>query len=422
MKLKAIVVGVVFVIFILGMISANAITWHTYREDITITSGHVDISENKTIGFAGGITTGTRGESGSLTYNETYNFTLPTNIDNLTTMTFIIHNASGTADESMYFNLTVNGIGVNLSTLLEFDEVANVSKLMWTEAGGDVNDTWINYSFNATDISGDIGVITACLLNLTLEGVDATLDTTWLATLYNVTEYDVTIPTVGMSQAASFWTVNNSCNVSNALELVNLTGMVLNITYPGHTVGTPTASTLNFSADTAWGSTVNSINGSEEMYLQYQKRGPFVYDVDEEIDGNEHEVTIKLKCEEVLTSVVDWTIDPDDEKYDGFFDTLDFDTLNVKLGTVNKDWDQDGDSIELEDITVFDAIVNNKWIFTWTVSVPVIPAVPTMWDSFVSYMVANWLWVLGGIAVIGAVGGIYIYAVSGTSKPRKKKK
>lgn len=383
----ALAIGVLFAVIGLFFSSVSAVNWVTYREDISIASGFTDIAYNETIGYSGEDTK-TIGEQGAYTHNETHNYTLPISIDNLTTMTFLVYNNFPTDGQPIWFNLSINGVNLDFATEVNESEWGNATKADYEAAGGDIyNTTWINYSFNATYMDDSEEVVKkSCDLYLILETTDAQLNSTWLTNVLSHSEYDMTNPTVGYSKPSTYWNVNDTCNVSMNIWFTNATvamhNATFNITYPSHTVGTPTTTQFNFT-------TIES-NQSAQKYVQYQKYGPYVYSVDEEIDGKDHEVTIKLSSDELLTNCVYWTIDPDNEEYDGVFDTLNFNNLDIELNNVNQDWDQDGDSIELEDFTAFASIAGNKWVFTWTeAAVTPPPTGANIWDNIVDWMLAN---------------------------------
>ena len=383
MKRMALAIGVVLTIFFLVVSSASATTWYTYREDVAIGSGYADINLVYSTAY-GPVTPG---------LNVSGNITLPCNIGNLTTMNFSVYNGNIGAG---YYNLSVNGIGLNSSSTIAAGATNWTTFAQYTTAGGSSTLTYIAWSINCS---------VDTTFNVTIIGTDVTLDTTWLDTVITVQEKDLTTPTVGMSQPASFWTVNDSCNVTSNLAVVNLSNVVFNVTYPGHTVGTPSTTTFTI-AELA-------VVGTNEQYTQYQKRGPYVYDVDGEISGRTHEVTIKLNCEELLTNIVDWSVYPADDKYDGAFETLDYNTLDVEQNGVGRDWEQG--SIELEEFTVFSSIFNNRWVFTWTEPSVVPPVTPDLWDGFVDWMnddsigIPNWLGILVVIALIAMIGIVYSY-------------
>jgi len=93
-KQKTLVVGLLLVVFILSVGSANAYIWKTGRNDATITSGYVDISDTLTLSD---YTVPSASVSGVVK--------LPTSIENLTFMRFNVSNAGAS---NLSFNLTVN--------------------------------------------------------------------------------------------------------------------------------------------------------------------------------------------------------------------------------------------------------------------------------------------------------------------------
>lgn len=393
MKRTAVAVGVSLAIFLLLVSSVSATTWYTYREDVAISSGYCDI--NSVIKLDNVPTWG----------NVSGNISLPCNIDNLSAMNFSVYNVTG-ADCGSHngggqtYNLTVNGIDVNSTSWINSSNQINWTSLThYTAQGGSVTVKYISWVFDCS-FQG--------ILNITIVATDATLSSTYLANNLTMKEKDLTTPTVGMSQPAAFWTVNDSINVTANPYLFDLTDLTLNITYPGHTVGTPTTTTATV--------TTLAVNGTAtDRYVQYQKRGPFVYDVDEDIDGRSHEVTIKLSCQELLTNVVDWTVYIDEDKYDDAFDTLNYNTLDVELNGVDQDWDEG--SVELEDFTVFASIAGNKWVFAWTTAIAPAPVRRAgIVDSFVDWMngevisgMPNWLLTLVVIALISGIAIVYFY-------------
>lgn len=370
--------------------TAQVGTWLTYREDISIASGYADIDS-------------------TFTYNgivnaSAINLTLPCAISALSQSdtNFTFYN---TGEFNSTYNLTVNGIAVNNSDWTNAT-VENVTTLAHMVSAGVTNtDTWLTFSFDCN--------LTSTLIGINITGTDVAFSTTWL-TVITIKEKDVTVlPSVGKTSTTSVHTVNNSVNISSTTLWFPLTTAVFNVTYPSHKISQP-ETTYEFA-------TINN-NGSLQNYTQYQKYGPYIYNVEEEIDGSSHEVTIKIKSNEVLTNCVQWVIDPDDDVYDDVFDDIYAPNLEIELNNADfDDWDEDGDNIELTDFTCTDG-VGNKFVFIWTEpSAPDTPAAEeTIWDHINNFFfgttsgVPNLVWILVVLIFLVILLKVYV--------PKKKKK
>lgn len=382
---------IVLAIFAFATLPANAVTWHTNRDDITIPSGNADISH-------------TEHHNGTVADTDnSVNLTLPCNIANLSGASsyFKIKNEVAT---NISFNLTVNGVAVNESSTVNWTmgNWSNVTMTQIRNKGTDNTSEYLNFTWNVNHSSHDV--------HLVLVGTDVNFSSSWRASVLTIKEKDVTTPTVAASSTTSYFVVNNSMNITSDLWF-SLSNVELNVTFPSHKV---TASVTNFTITTL------ANNGTDEQYTQYQKRGPYIYTVAEDVTGRTHEVSIALKGREALR-VVDWTLIPSASVYEGFFDTLDYTTLEATLNGVSKSWTEG--SIVMEDITVQVAQSNNRWVFTWTVPAAVtvdarIPVISDIVDilSDITHGLPNLLWLLGAVATIVVVS-VVIY----TKYPTKKK-
>ena len=139
-------------------------------------------------------------------------------------------------------------------------------------------------------------------------------------------------------------------------------------------------------------------NTSTTTYAQYQKRGPYVFDVDDDSSGTSHEVTIYIQTNELLTTCVDWSVDISDDEYDDVFDTMNYDTLDVELNGRDVDWDEG--SVEMEDLTIKTSYANNEFTFTWTEATVSAPPTAEAWYMLTFFGLAAYLWITIIIAVI----------------------
>ena len=349
---------------LLAASSVSAVTWLTYREDVSFSVGTVDLD---IVYYHNGTTA------------EVYrNITLPCDIENLTSVVWNITGDGGVA----YFNLSVNGVMCN-TTGNYTDGVSNLTTLAQMETAGVANtSTYLNFTFNASAATNDIAI--------TVTANAATFSASWLSSNIVIKERDVTDPIICTALAQSYWVVNDSINISNAIGYT-LTDINLTTIYPGHNISTPDTYIKVATLATA------SYNVN---YTVYQKRGPYVYTVSEDIVGSKHTVTILIKSEELLTTCVDWELEETDSVYDDTLDTLSYTSLDVELNNVDVDWDEG--SIDMEDLTIRSTHALNKFTFEWTAVAAVgadgVPAAITPVEGLpgftdVVWNLPVWLWI-----------------------------
>ena len=350
--------------------SASATTWLTYRDTVSVGSGTTDINvESLNI-------TGT---------TSTVNVSLPCELSSLDQDNTIFRvNAS----VNRTYNLTVNGIAVKTDQAVLGGGWSNTTLADCITAGVAGTDTYINVTFTANDTATAQGEIV---------GNDSALTSTWLANNIVTKEKDVTTPTVGTGSTTSFWTVNDSITVSDSLGYT-LTDLKLNITYPSDKVSTPVTQEV-----------ISSLaNGaSATRYIQYQKYGPYVYKVNDDSSGTSHQVTVYIKTHELLTQVVDWELIPSKDVYNGYFDTLDNDTLAVTYNGVSQDYTVDSSgNINIEDFTARESWSQNKFVFTWTEAQVVTPPAQVSWFDQQVFGFPVWA-ILSAVILLIAVAVIY---------------
>jgi len=396
--LIALALFVLFGLFGANVHAATVGTWLTYRDDITVTSGYGSI--DSTFWFNGTGAT-----------NVSLNLTLPCNVANLS-QTLTNFTIKPTVAYNGTYNLTVNGNAVNSSDDLIGDptKLENVTTLAQMVTAGVLGTAeYLNFTFNCNHTNNIIGI------NIT--GTTVVFSSTWLTNVITIKEKDITrLPYVGEDSTSSIHAVNDSFNISSTGLWFPLTTIVFNITYPSHKSA---SSVTNFSHTTI------SNNGTVQNYTQYQKLGPYIYDVDEDVDGRTHEVTIKIKGYEALTNCVQWEIDPSENVYDDVFDDLNIDNLDIEYNGVDVeddewDWDEDDETLTIEDFTVREGYINNKFVFTWTEPVPpAIPVEPSIWDYLFMKIGPIPIWgVFAAIAIVIIVLVGYAYY----NKPKKRKK
>ena len=356
--------------------SISATDYVTNRTDITVTSGTVDFnhSESNLYSPAGGAGT-----------NITGNITLPCNIANLTTMNFTIWNNESSA---ILVNLSVNGVKLIDNASINAGSTLTKTLSDYTTASGDTSLSWIAWSFNASDSDGEY-------INITIVADNATLLTSWINSQVAIAEKDESTPTIKTEMVSSFFAVKDRIRVTNNLDFT-IRNVTLNLTYPSHAISRP-YSNITFTSIT---------NGTTSTkYVGYQKRGPYVKDIEETVSGNTHTVEVRVYSYELLLNCVDWIIDPADEDYSEYFDTVNFDTLEIEKEGSDVDWENDGGNIVMEDLSLSNGYTD--FTFTWTVAPapPAPPAQPTTAEVEVDYTP----YILIAIVIIVAIA-VVVYA------------
>lgn len=371
--------SVVSILALLGILvfsaSASALTWNTYLEDISVPSGTVDISLTYYLNNTG---------SGNYT-----NITLPCDVWELTNASTTF-NITATTNQS--FNLTVNGNAVNSSTALNWTD-GNSSETTLSDWGTTETDQYLNISCSSNNTGNTVTI------NVVVD--DAAFSSAWLSSYIAIAEAVLTAPEIDDQQAYSYFSVKDRVVINNSLGYT-ITDISLVLTYPSHNLSRPSTHV-----------NVTTLATSDISYnnISYQKYGPYVTgSIGEDIDDDDHEVTIRVSSHEVLTRLVDWDFDETDEDYEDYFDTIDFDTLEIKLNGVKIDWDEG--TIEMDDMTLVEG--TNKYEFTWTEEAAApIPPVAGPWDWITGNYgtgIALWLWIIIIIVVVCVIIAV-AYAV-----------
>lgn len=371
--------SVVSILALLGILvfsaSASALTWNTYLEDISVPSGTVDISLTYHLNNTG---------TGNYT-----NITLPCNVWELTNASTTF-NITATTNQS--FNLTVNGNAVNSSSGLNWTN-GNTSETDLSDWGTTETDQYLNISCSSDNTGNTV--------KITVVANDAAFSSAWLSSYIAIAESVLTAPEIDDQQAYSYFSVKDRVVITNSLGYT-ITDISLVLTYPSHNLSSPSTHV-----------NVTTLATSDISYnnISYQKYGPYVTgSIGEDIDDDDHEVTIRVSSHEVLTRLVDWDFDETAEDYEDYFDTIDFDTLEIKLNGVKIDWDEG--TIEMDDMTLVEG--TNKYEFTWTEAAAApVPPVSGPWDWLTDDYgtgIAFWLWIIILIVVVCVIIAV-AYAV-----------
>jgi len=284
-------------------------------------------------------------DSGALYYNNT--IYLPCEFVELYSAANVLLNITATnATYGLNYSVVCNGGAI--ITYAEINGMGSHARTYDTFIDNVPDNTtaiiWINISCNVTNNT----------IVLHFWGSDVPIADQWLAAVTtHINETDNDIPDVG-----GLWSVTD--NVTVSLNQYNVTDVDVLFNYP---------SSCHFTADNVWVNdtdiTVGVLSYTE---ITYQKMGPAhdldPNDVDEDITGTSHKVTVDFNSVDELTEAK-WTINPTNAIWDGAFDTLDESTLAIEINNHDlgdSDWSIGSIDMENVDIDVSD----NTAIFTWT--------------------------------------------------------
>ena len=375
--MKQFIVAISALIFLL-MLAVTPIeatsTYMTTREDITVSAITVDIANWSNLTMS--------------TTNTSLNLTLPCLVSNLTGADSYVLIGIGLS-ENISYNLTINGNAFNTTSQLDTDnEYSNRSLTnITTKYSAIASQTYLNIEYQS-NITGNITVY--------IVAANAYCTATFVTSAQTVQQKDVTTPEVGTARGTSYFTVNDSINITHTVGY-NLYDVNISLVYPSHRITVPN-SYLNL------GSITN--NSYSQNYVNYQKRGPYIKEVEDDSTGLAHTVDIYVDCEEVLAQTVIFEITLSDSVYEGYLDTVDYDSLIVEYNGADIDWTEG--SIDMEDLTLKSGWTTNKFTLSWTAEAPVpAPVVEPWWEaSFWGFQI--WIWMVIIVIIIVIIIAILV--------------
>jgi hypothetical protein len=257
----------------------------------------------------------------------------------------------------------------------------SVSEALWVaETNGlDYASTYshINFSMNNTNWYADVYYIYD-----DIAGINSAI---------TITEEDINDPNLD-----GFWTVNDTLTFT-APPLPTGVVAYLKVEFPP-CVG----------AKYAWPWNGTTVANGTELCVNYQKYGPANDEDNIDVDDTAAGVTVTLASDDEISDV-DWEIDLSNPLWDGAFDGIDEDTLEVELnGHTVDDWHMS--DLVLEGINIDEG--DNEFVFTWTEAetggtggTTPAPTAPyggpgINWDAEVAEGVPTWAAVAIGIVVL----------------------
>lgn len=358
MKVKAVATLSLFLLF-LSVSSVIADSDWEIRDNMisTTTTGSSQIE--------GRLYFGVSSASGS-TY---LNVSLPTNISELCNTSTHLRLAVGIGNLS--YNFTVNGVSNATLWNKTTSTTVDVTLANMTARGVSTTDEYLNVSvvnWGAND-SG------ALSLNITTNGTYATLLTTFVSSQLGSVREDIkTTPKIKTSRSSSYISVVDRALFRNNIAttalgatsgFINLTSLNIRVTYPSNAIND--GGNLTYSKITS----TNTTSGTRYGEVGYQKRGPWVKDVDSTENTNEVEIEVRSYAD--FTDEVEWTIDFTDEEYEDYFSNVNINTLTITCDGDNIPFTNG--SIVMDDIDLEEG--ENIFTFNWTTAVSTtVPTVP----------------------------------------------
>jgi hypothetical protein len=232
--------------------------------------------------------------------------------------------------------------------------------------------------------------------NLTVTADDATLSGGNFS--YSVSETKITTPSVEYYDTDSFYTVKDTISVTQNSDF-NLTNVTATFTYPSNAIS---------QSDTSYNYGNLNSSTSKSYYVQYQKRGPYVTDVDSSKSGN-YVTTISIYSPENLTA--DMIFDPTEKPWSTDFPSFSKSNIaEIELNGADVDWEDPPGTIEMS--LSLNSGYNNLSI-TYSTPTPVgfgveLPEEPWYMQEFLYVPVWIWLTVVVILVLLTVYYGVVL--------------
>ena len=268
--------------------------------------------------------------------------------------------------------ITINGVETYSGTLAA-DSIGYQNVTMMKDAGVDLN---VNY----LEVNITVTANETAWTNLTVIADDAVLSGTNFS--YSVSEIRLSSPQVEFYDTDSFYSVKDTVTVTQTSDF-NMTNVTATFTYPSNAINRGEAShnygTLNASE-------------SKSYTVYYQKRGPYVGEIKNELNTN-YVTTMKIYCPENLTASMEFN--PSEKPWSKYFPSFSKDRIvSIELNGNDVDWEDPSGVVKIESLSL-----NEGWnTLNVTYSKPVtyyyVVETPTPWYEQEYLGVPTWLWLV----------------------------
>lgn len=246
--------------------------------------------------------------------------------------------ASGDAIE---YDLTINSVAIATDATLTDGNTDTYDFDALASAGVDPADTTIDFELSVNNTDWNLVIY--------VYADDAELYPTFFNEWVDFAETDVGTPDVG-----GVWVVNDTLTNNIGLDFTDTN---FEIHYPSECVAD--------SPDTTpWDN--GDFSDGEEFYITYQKYGPAAENEDIDFTSGYGTVTLTFDSDDELKDA-DWTLHTDDSYWEGAFNGIDYNSLNIEINgdaLDEDDWEQGSIIMENVDIDNDD----NEVIVSWTPS------------------------------------------------------
>jgi len=320
--------------------------------------------------------------SGTLNAGETTiaNLKLPTTLSNI--------NSAGSGSLTIFAgaNTTKVNVVVNGVTVASGYTILGGTSRSWTLT--DFSNAGVNLN------TADLSIVVSVIANSTSAvWFNASADDAVCSGAYfnvEVTEKQTSTPKLEYYDTDSFYTVKQTVNVTQTSDF-NITDVNLTFTYPSNAISHDVTNVV-----------VATLNKSESYVkdLYFQKRGPYVSDIDSDEGDDTYTTEITIYAPEAVTAEL--TVYPFEYPWYRYFPYFDFSKIKViELNDKDLDWDSEDNALVLGEEQL-DAGNNVLNITYYKPTGPIIIPTPSPTEpQFLGLSV--WMWVAIIAVVVVAV-------------------
>jgi hypothetical protein len=275
--------------------------------------------------------------------------------------------------------LTFNGVQTYSGTLsANLIGYTNMSMLVSNSVPLNVNYLTINVTVTANE---------TVWTNLTVTADDATLSGGNFS--YSVSETNLSTPSVEYYDTDSFYTVRDTVSVTQNSDF-NLTNVTATFTYPSNAISQDISS-YNYGD-------LNS-SSSKSQYVAYQKRGPYVTDLDNYQNGN-YVTNITIYSPEGVSAVM--VFDPTEKPWSKDFPSFSKSgIIDIELNGRDVDWEDPPGTIEMSlSLSQGYNYMNITYSGVAPAAYYALELPPTPWYEQEFLYIPVWIWLVVVVALV----------------------
>jgi len=261
------------------------------------------------------------------TYLETFYF--PTTLEQIN-QTGDLNLTIKAGSNPVTLTITINGVETYSGTLAA-DSIGYQNLTMMKNAG-------VSLSVNYLTINVTVTANETAWTNLTVVAEDFTPCGSNFS--YTISETKLSSPEVEFYEKDSFYSVKDTVTVKQTSDF-NVTNVTANFTYPSNAINKGVAS-HNYG-------TLNS-SQSKSYTVYYQKRGPYVGEIKNELNTN-YVTTIGVYSPENLTASMEFN--PSEKPWSKYFPSFSKENIvSIELNGKDVDWEDPSGVVKIESMTL----------------------------------------------------------------------